>query len=172
MTTLFTSAELDKAIVLLASPPLVRLITEIDDNGAIPPRRLAGILHDLSPHHLRCAVETGRGHGLVRSVPGVGLELTEAGSALADLYDATARWARRHNCPEPVSDFGSRVRHTFDLLAASLATEQAERLASPSTGSLSGSGRERDLDLLRDLLIQWLTSNPQVTALPEPEPAA
>ncbi|WP_435599823.1 regulator [Streptomyces sp. C10-9-1] len=161
MTTLFTSAELHRATALLASPPLVRLITEIDDNGAIPPRRLAGIISDLSRHHLCCAVETARTHGLVRSVPGVGLELTETGSALADLYDATARWARHHNRPHPVSDFTSRVRHTFDLLAASLATD-----------ALDGSRAETSLDGLRELMLQWLAGNPQVTALPEPEPVA
>ncbi|MEU7033627.1 regulator [Streptomyces sp. NPDC046237] len=172
MTTLFTSAELHKATAVLASPPLVRLITEIDDNGAIPPRRLAGILHDLSPHHLRCATETARDHGLVRSVLGVGLELTEPGSALADLYDATARWARRHNCPQPVSDFSSRVRYTFDLLASALGTGQADGSPSPATEPVVGSEPDPDLDRLRTLLLQWLTSNPQVTALPEPEPIA
>ncbi|MEW2550350.1 regulator [Streptomyces zhihengii] len=172
MTTLFTAAELHKATMLLASPPLVRLITEIDDNGAIPPRRLAGIIPDISTHHLRLAVETARAHDLVRSVPGVGLELPETGSVLADVYDATARWARRHAYPDPVCDFGSRVRHTFDLLASALGTGQADGCPSPANQPVVGSEPDTDLDRLRALLLQWLTSNPQVTELPEPEPIA
>ncbi|MFF7947910.1 hypothetical protein [Streptomyces griseorubiginosus] len=34
MSTPFTSAEAQRAVELLASLPLVRLVTEIDDNGA------------------------------------------------------------------------------------------------------------------------------------------
>ncbi|MFC7841622.1 regulator [Streptomyces sp. NPDC057382] len=159
MSTPFTSAEAQRAVELLASRPLVRLVTEIDDNGAIPPRRLAGTLPDLSTHHLRSASDTARAHGLIRIAPGTGLELTEAGMELAGLYDAIARWARRHTVPAPVCEFSSRIRHVLALLAPSLITERAD-------------GAEAGLARLRTLLIQWLADNLQVARVSEGEPVA
>ncbi|MGW5650583.1 regulator [Streptomyces humi] len=159
MNTPFTSAEAQHAVELLASRPLVRLVTEIDDNGAIPPRRLAGTLHDLATHHLRSASDTARAHGLVRITPGTGLELTEAGAELADLYDEMARWARRHAVPASVCDFSGRIRCVLELLAPSITTECAD-------------GAEAGLDRLRTLLLQWLVGNPQVSTVSEPEPVA
>ncbi|MFG3545961.1 regulator [Streptomyces sp. NPDC047725] len=167
MSTPFTPAEVRHAVELLASRSLIRLVTEIDDNGAIPPRRLAGTLPDLSTHQLRSASDTARAHGLVRIAPGSGLELTEAGAVLADLYDAMARWARRHAVPAPVCEFSRRIRHVLDLLAPSLSTERAQAL-SPQTGD----GAEAGLARPRTLLIQWLADNPQVARVPEPEPVA
>ncbi|GAA1159886.1 hypothetical protein GCM10009654_15060 [Streptomyces hebeiensis] len=172
MTRLFTPAELRNIVALLASPGLIRLITEIDDNGAIPPRRTASTLPDLSPRHLRRATEAARTHGLVRTAPGTGMELTETGAELADLYDATARWARRHAYPTQVCDFTRRIQHALDLLAPSLVTEHAEgshRLANADPLSTEA---EADLARPRALLLQWLTGNLQATVLPEPEPAA
>ncbi|NEE09499.1 regulator [Streptomyces sp. SID7499] len=142
---------------MLASRPLVRLVTEIDDNGAIPPRRLAGTLPDLSTHQLRSASDTARALGLIRIAPGIGLELTEAGMELAGLYDVMARWARRHAVPAPVCEFSSRIRHVLALLAPSLITERAD-------------GAEAGLARLRTLLIQWLADNLQVGRVSEPEP--
>ncbi|MET8721400.1 regulator [Streptomyces misionensis] len=159
MNTAFTSAEAQRAVEVLASRPLVRLITEIDDNGAIPPRRLAGTLPDLSAHQLRSASDTARAHGLVRSAPGAALELTAAGTELADLYDVMARWARRHALPAPVCEFSGRIQYVLDLLAPSLTTDCADR-------------GEADLARLRTLLIQWLAGNLQVARVPEPELAA
>lgn len=159
MSTPFTSAEAQRAVALLASRPLVRLVTEIDDNGAIPPRRLAGTLPDLSTHQLRSASDTARAHGLIRIAPGTGLELTEAGMELTELYDAMARWARRHAVPAPVCEFSSRIRHVLALLAPSLITERAD-------------GAEAGLARLRTLLIQWLADNVQVARVSEPEPVA
>ncbi|MGA5191420.1 regulator [Streptomyces griseoincarnatus] len=159
MSTPFTSAEAQRAVELLASRPLVRLVTEIDDNGAIPPRRLTGTLPDLSTHQLRSASDTARAHGLIRVAPGTGLELTEAGMELAGLYDAMARWARRHAVPAPVCEFSSRIRHVLALLAPSLITEPAD-------------GAEAGLARLRTLLIQWLADNLQVARESEPEPVA
>ncbi|WP_327669502.1 MULTISPECIES: regulator [unclassified Streptomyces] len=170
MTTLFTSAEVRRAVELLASRPLIRLVTEIDDNGAIPPRRLAGTLPDLSSHQLRRACEAARAHGLVRTAPGSGLELTDGGAELADLYDAAARWARRHAYPAPVSEFSSRIRHVLDLLAPSLTPERADDLSPRSTASLPSGEAEAELARPRTLLSQWLASNPQVTRVFEPEP--
>lgn len=151
---------------------MIRLVTEIDDNGAIPPRRLAGTLPDLSLHQLRRAAEAARGHGLVRTAPGSGLELTDSGAGLADLYDAAARWARRHAYPAPVCEFSSRIRHVLDLLAPSLMTERANGLSRPSAARLPSDEAEADLARPRALLIQWLAYNPQVTRVSEPEPVA
>ncbi|MER5793248.1 regulator [Streptomyces sp. NPDC001980] len=159
MSTPFASAEAQRAVELLASRPLVRLVAEIDDNGAISPRRLAGTLPDLSRHQLRSASDTARGHGLIRIAPGTGLELTEAGMELADLYDAMARWARRHAVPAPVCEFSSRIRCVLDLLAPSLTTERADEA-------------EAGLARLRTLLIQWLADNPQAARVSEHEPIA
>ena len=172
MTTPFTPAEVRNAVELLASRSLIRLVTEIDDNGAIPPRRLAATLPDLSSHQLRRAAEAARAHGLVRTAPGAGLELTESGSELADLYDAAARWGRRHAYPSPVCEFSSRIRHVLDLLAPSLAAEPADGLPRPSAARLSSDEAEADLARPRALLIQWLAGNPQVTRVSEPEPVA
>ncbi|MGC0342752.1 regulator [Streptomyces sp. SLBN-8D4] len=172
MTAFFTSVEVRTTVELLASRSLIRLVTEIDDNGAIPPRRLAGTLPDLSSHQLRRATETARAHGLVWVAPGAGLELTESGSELADLYDAVARWARRHAYPAPVCEFSGRIRHVLDLLAPSLMTERSDGLSWPSAGRLPSAEAEGDLARPRALLIQWLAGNPQVTRVSEPEPVA
>ncbi|MEV5449495.1 regulator [Streptomyces sp. NPDC052535] len=172
MTTPFTPAEVSNAIELLASRSLIRLVTEIDDNGAIPPRRLAAILPDLSSHQLRRTTEAARARGLVRIAPGAGLELTESGSELADLYDAAARWARHHAYPTPVCEFSARVRHVLDLLVPSLAADRADGPSRPSAGRLPSAETEGDLARPRTLLIQWLASNPQVTRVSEPHPVA
>ncbi|MGQ4436631.1 MULTISPECIES: regulator [unclassified Streptomyces] len=172
MTTLFTSAEVRNAVELLASRSLIRLVTEIDDNGAIPPRRLAGTLPDLSSNQLRRAAEAARAHGLVRTAPGACLELTQSGSELADLYDAAARWARRHAYPAPVCEFSSRIRHVLDLLEPSLATERADGFSRPTAEHPSSAEAEADLACPRALLMQWLTGNPEVIQVSEPEQAA
>ncbi|MFF4020599.1 regulator [Streptomyces sp. NPDC001843] len=166
MSTLYSSAEVHRAVELLVSRPLVRLVTEIDDNGAIPPRRLAGILPDLSTHQLRSASDTARAYGLVRVAPGAGLQLTDSGVELADLYDAMARWARRHAVPAPVCEFSSRIRHVLDVLAPSLTAERADAPSPLIDGAEAGLARPRTL------LIQWLADNPQVARASEPEPVA
>lgn len=172
MTTLFTTAEARNAVELLASRSLIRLVTEIDDNGAIPPRRLASTLPDLSTHQLRRGTETARAHGLIRTVPGAGLELTEAGSELADLYDAAACWSRCHAYPAPVCEFSNRVRYVLELLTPALAAERADSLSRLSVARLPGAEAEADLARPRALLLRWLTGNPQFTVLPDPDPVA
>jgi hypothetical protein len=172
MTTLFTSAEARHAVELLASRSLIRLVTEIDDNGAIPPWRLTSTLPDLSSHQLHRATETAHTHGLVRIMSGAGLELTKPGSELADLYDAATRWARHHAYPAPVGEFSSRIRHVLDLLAPSLAAEPADGPPRPSAVPLPSADADAGLARPRALLIQWLVDNPQVTRVPEPEPVA
>ncbi|MGW1817031.1 regulator [Streptomyces sp. NPDC002125] len=172
MTIFFTPAEVHTAVELLASRPLIRLVTEIDDNGAIPPRRLANTLPDLPRHQQRSATEAARAHGLVRTTPGTGLELTEPGSELADLYDAAARWARRHDYPTLVCEFSSRIRHVLDLLVPSLVAQDADGSSWPWGARLSSAAAVADLGRVRALLIQWLAANPQTTRVPEPEPVA
>ncbi|MFJ9712791.1 regulator [Streptomyces sp. NPDC101234] len=166
MSTAMTSAEALRAVELLSSRPLVRLVTEIDDNGAIPPRRLAGTLSDLSKHQVRSASDTARAHGLIRITPGAGLELTQAGTELADLYDAMARWARRRAVPAPVCEFSGRIRHVLGLLAPLLT---GESVGTPFP--LGGSEGEAGLARPCMLLTQWLADNPQVR-VSEPEPVA
>ncbi|GAA3196386.1 MULTISPECIES: regulator [Streptomyces] len=171
MIALFTPAEVHRAVDLLASPSLIRLITEIDDNGSIPPRQLAGTLPDLSSHQLRRATEEARAHGLVRTTPGTGLELTETGSELADLYDAAARWARRHAYPAPVCAFSSRIRSVLDLLTPSLMTEHADGGSQPAVRQVSAEA-EAGLARTRALLSQWLAGNRQATLASQFERAA
>ncbi|MFI5751116.1 regulator [Streptomyces sp. NPDC051644] len=170
MTALFAPAEVRNAVDLLAARSMVRLVTEIDDNGAIPPRRLANTFPDLSSHQQRSATEAARAHGLIRTAPGTGLELTDSGAELADLYDVLARWARHHAYPAPVCEFSSRIRHVLDLLAPSLAAQDAEGRPWPSAALLPST--EADLARPRALLIEWLAGNPQVTRVPDPEPVA
>ncbi|MER7720655.1 regulator [Streptomyces flaveolus] len=171
MSTFFASAAARHAVDVLASRSLLRLVTEIDDNGAIPPRRLAGTLSDLSPHQLRSASDTARTYGLVRVAPGAGLELTESGRELADLYDALARWARRHSVPSAVCEFSSRVRHVLGLLAPSLTPGNADRPGPLADVRPISVEAEAELACARTSLIQWLVGNPQV-ARAEPERAA
>ncbi|MBU7598905.1 hypothetical protein JGS22_015095 [Streptomyces sp. P38-E01] len=97
-------------------PGLIRLITEIDDHGPIPPGALAATLPDLTEHHLRQAHSQACALGLAHHPHGIGLAPTTAGSALADLYHAAARWARRCNRPTPVASFTDRAQYTLDLL--------------------------------------------------------
>jgi DNA-binding HxlR family transcriptional regulator len=172
MTASFTPDELRNAFALLSSPGLIRLITEIDDNGPIPPKRLAGTLPDLSAHHLRRTTYVARVHGLVRVAPGVGLALTEAGSELADFYDATARWARRHAYPTRVCDFTTRLQHSLSLLAPAFLASRADGFQGPASEDMPCAEAATDLDHPRALLVQWLNANPQVTVLLEPEPVA
>ncbi|MGV9967646.1 regulator [Streptomyces olivaceus] len=171
MSTPFTPAEAHHAIDVLASRSLIRLITEIDDNGAIPPRRLAGTLPDLTTHQLRSASDTARAHSLVRVAPGAGLELTDPGRELADLYDALARWARRHSVPAVVCEFSSRIRHALGLLAPSLTPGIGDRPGPLADVRPIGVEAEAELACVRTLLIQWLAGDPLV-ARAEPERAA
>ncbi|MFF3979764.1 regulator [Streptomyces sp. NPDC001828] len=172
MTTPFTPADIRQAVDLLASRPLIRLVTEIDDNGAIPPRRLASTLPDLSSHQLRWAAEAARAHGLVRTVPGAGLVLTTRGTELADVYDAAARWARQYAYPAPVCEFSLRIRRVLDLLTPSLATEQADGVGRSAAGHLTSADDAEGLARPRALLIQWLAVNRPATWVSEPERAA
>ncbi|MGX1851164.1 hypothetical protein [Streptomyces sp. NPDC055299] len=151
----------------LSYPALIRLVTEIDDNGPIPPRRLADTLADLTQHCLRRATDMARSLGLVHLRPGGRLGLTTYGLELADLYDATARWARRHAYPSAVSDFTSRIQSTLALLAATPALTAEGDSCGPTTDSQLSADALADLTRARDLLDQWLVSNQAVRGAPE-----
>ncbi|MFF0740564.1 regulator [Streptomyces sp. NPDC004111] len=169
MTCTPAPEDLRHALALLSTPALIRLITEIDDNGPIPPRRLSTTLCDLPSHHLRRAADQARTLGLVHAGPGGGLALAAPGVALADLYDATARWARQHAYPARLCGFTRRVQHTFRLLSQPTAdtTSPGPRAAVPLLSSRAAA----DLTGPRGLLLQWLSANPQVLH-PEAEAAA
>ncbi|MFF2567314.1 hypothetical protein [Streptomyces sp. NPDC058084] len=172
MTTSCTTAELRDTVTMLSSPPLIRLITEIDDNGPIPPRRLAGTLPDLSTHHLRQTADLARTLGFIRVRPGVGVGLTEAGTELADVYDATARWARHHAYPSVISDFTTRVQHTLRLMAEALAPVMADGPRCPAGDQVPSAKTDADFVGACDLLHQWLGVYVQAARLAESEFAA
>ncbi|WP_181786085.1 regulator [Streptomyces phytophilus] len=165
--TILGAAELGAAARVLSSPALIRLITEIDDNGPIPPRMLTATLPDLTRSRARRAVHIARAHGLVQAGPAGGLDLTESGSHLAAFYDSTARWARHHAYPAPVSTFTTRIQHTLDHLVHVLATQSAYG-SGADLSSAEAAGED-----LPGHLIRWLTANPQLTQpVTEYEPAA
>ncbi|MCC0094670.1 regulator [Streptomyces flavotricini] len=104
----------------LAHAGLIRLISEIDDNGPLQRRMLATTLHGLSRRQLTHATTTGRRLGLLRTGRQAGnacYVLTSVGRDLAEVYDIAARWARTYHYPHPVSDFTTRVQATLTLLA-------------------------------------------------------
>lgn len=106
-----------RAIRTLTLPGLIRLVTEIDDNGPISRQRgsLQGALGDLTTGQLRHAIDTARDLGLIhaRGHAMARYQLTTSGKDLAELYDTAARWARTRQLPSPTSDFAARVRHAL-----------------------------------------------------------
>ncbi|MET8218795.1 regulator [Streptomyces hirsutus] len=119
--------QLHDTCTALSSASLIRLVSEIDDHGAIPVCGLARTLADLSTRRIRQAIEQADALGLLTRTPG-SVGLSAAGRDLADVYDATARWARRHNYPAPLCDFAGRIQHTFALLGTSAAGEHVGEL--------------------------------------------
>ncbi|ELS55850.1 hypothetical protein [Streptomyces viridochromogenes] len=108
-----------RAIRTLTLPGLIRLVTEIDDNGPISHRRgsLQGAFGDLTPGQLRHAIDIARDLGLVHADEQAPdrYRLTESGEALAEVYDTAARWARARHFPDTTVDFVTRVQHTLQL---------------------------------------------------------
>lgn len=109
------------ATTALSHPGLIRIITEIDDNGPLHRHLLSRTLTGLSPWQRRQASAVGRALGLLEATSEDGvpsLALTAAGEALAEVYDTAARWARTHHHPSDVSDFVTRVQATLALLSS------------------------------------------------------
>ncbi|MFJ8978806.1 hypothetical protein [Streptomyces sp. NPDC102282] len=151
MTRALPDSRLDerRAIRALTLPGLIRLITEIDDNGPISHRRgsLQGAFGDLTPGQLRHAIDTARALDLVHSDETTPdrYRLTESGEALAEVYDTAARWARARQFPGVTVDFVTRVQHTLQLHS---------RDPHPS-------GPTPEPSAPRNALTGWLQSNPR-----------
>ncbi|WP_405421465.1 hypothetical protein [Streptomyces erythrochromogenes] len=121
------------ATAALSHPGLIRIISDIDDNGPLERHLLSRTLAGLSRWQLRQASAVGRALGLLQASTDGGnpsLDLTPAGESLAEVYDTAARWARAHHHPSDVSDFVTRVQATLTLLAAApaSATSQAPEI--------------------------------------------
>ncbi len=174
--TSVTREHLQRVTSELSSTAVIRLITEIADTGPIPPRGLARTFPDITPHQIRHATEQAHAFGLVRAESG--LRLTEAGADLAEIYDATARWARRHQYPARSSDFTTRIQRTFALLAAPFMvgalTADPLRVEDEVMQASSLPTPEAAAELVRlwKLLTQWLLVNPRATNPDEGESAA
>ncbi|UIX34410.1 hypothetical protein [Streptomyces sp. GQFP] len=171
MTTLSTT-DVQRAQAVLSLPALIRLITEIDDNGPIPPRALTRTLTDIHADHLRHSADQARVLGLVHVQPGAGLSLTTAGVELADVYDAMARWARRHERPAPVCDFTGRIQHTLALLAQPPIRPSHSGPRRRADVAPANSEADTEFARLRRLLQEWLQDHPQVVGVADPEIAA
>ncbi|QEV04954.1 hypothetical protein [Streptomyces prasinus] len=136
--------QLHDMCTVLSSAGLIRLVSEIDDHGAIPVRGLARTLANLSTRQIRQAIEQAEALGLLTRTPG-SVGLSAAGRDLADVYDATARWARRHNYPTPLCDFAGRIQHTFALLGT------------PTAGTQDPDGEHvAELGRIHRLMAEWV----------------
>jgi DNA-binding HxlR family transcriptional regulator len=130
----------------LAYRPVIRLVSEIADHGAIPHHALASTLSDLSRTQIRRAVRRADSLHVLRRTP-TGLVLSPAGEELADIYEAVARWARRHDHPAAFCDFADRVHHALDLL-----TDEPRPLDGPALA---------DLDAAERMLTDWIAHHAQ-----------
>ncbi|MFD3563489.1 hypothetical protein ACFWVU_28040 [Streptomyces sp. NPDC058686] len=112
-----------RAIRTLTLPALIRLVTEIDDNGPISHQKgsLQSAFGDLTAGQLRYAIDVARDLGLVHADEQAPdrYRLTASGEALAEVYDTAARWARARQFPDTSSDFVTRVQHTLQLSSRS-----------------------------------------------------
>ncbi|WP_406186181.1 hypothetical protein [Streptomyces sp. NBC_01006] len=119
MNAFSDTAALARVTAALSHPGLVRIISDIDDNGPLQRHLLSRTFTGLSRQQLRHATASGRALRLLRAGTHAGnpaLVLTPAGKELADVYDTAARWARTHHYPCDVSDFVARVQATLTLL--------------------------------------------------------
>ncbi|MFJ9900745.1 regulator [Streptomyces sp. NPDC091280] len=164
MTILSTSG-VEHACTVLSSPALIRLITEIDDNGPVPPRALRRTVPDVPGVHLRRDTGRARLLGLVHVQPGAGLALTVSGGELAGVYDELARWARRHAYPAPVCDFTGRIQHTLALLTGPPLRSSQSGHRRCADGPAGGVEDGADIARLRRLLEEWLHDNPLVAGV-------
>lgn len=106
---------------------VIRLVTEIDDNGPIEHGMLGAALSDLAPGEISDAVNACGELQLVHGGDGAGrpYRLTRRGSELADVYEEMARWARAHDYPARTSTFITRVQTTLTVLAQRHGTNAA-----------------------------------------------
>ncbi|MFI0743308.1 regulator [Streptomyces sp. NPDC021100] len=159
-----------RALTVLSHPGLIRLVTEIDDNGPVHRRLLGRTFSDLPRHQVRSALEIARAHQLLRT--GHGSEpcyaLTARGSDLADVYDTLARWARAQQAPAPASDFLTRVQHTLALLRHGLLVSTAiDSTAGPHQAPHAVESpllpdEVPSLHRPREVVSAWLSANPSL----------
>ncbi|AJC55036.1 hypothetical protein [Streptomyces sp. 769] len=182
MTSLATlnHPQMRRAIRALSLPGLIRLVSEIDDNGPISRRRgsLQNTFGDLALPQLRHALDRARGFGVVACDEDerVRCRLTPSGEDLASVYDTAARWARAHQYPTAAGDFVTRVQSTLKLLgqAPTAAVRDADWMGE-SVGLLVDSAVVLSADAVFSLggpqtaLAQWLQANPQVLRYVAPQ---
>ena len=82
-----------RIITILSLPGLIRLLSEIDDNGPVSRGSLQSTFGDLTRHQLRQAIDTARDLDLVYcdGPAPARYRLTASGEDLADVYDTAAR---------------------------------------------------------------------------------
>ncbi|MFE4664564.1 regulator [Streptomyces sp. NPDC056716] len=158
MTTTSTAGRGEAARITetLAQPALIRLVTEIDDHGPVP-HALARTFPDLPRHELRHVRDTARALGLIDTGHHTGQPaylLTDRGTALADLYEAAACWARAHDQPTRHCLFTTRVQTVFHHAARALRGDDT--------------APQPPADLLVTLL-QWISTSPDPSEAPESE---
>ncbi|MFJ5546722.1 hypothetical protein [Streptomyces sp. NPDC093225] len=159
MTPSSDSDALAQATVALSHPGLIRIVTEIDDNGPLQRHLLSRTLTSLSRQQLRHATKAGRTLGLLRIGTKAGvpsLLLTRGGTELAEIYDMAARWARTQRYPAPVADFVVRVQSTLTLLGAAGPFEDGDAVW------------DEDLDALRAAFTSWLRDHAADSGRPTP----
>lgn len=172
-----SSTLVTREVTTLALPALVRVVTELDDNGPVAKGMLQRTCPDLSRTQLRYAVEAARARGLLRA-HGARYQLTDAGAGLADLYDATTRWARAHQVPLPVSDFVTRVRSTLQLLARLPDGARDGHRTGERARALVEAGLVTDVEAavgllgLHSSLTSWITHHPRALGSPAAHGAA
>ncbi|MEV7196932.1 hypothetical protein AB0N81_34790 [Streptomyces sp. NPDC093510] len=158
-----------QAIRALALPALIRLVSEIADNGPINRRRgsLQAAFGNLTANQLGHAIDRARDFGLVYGDEHerVRYRLTDSGEDLADVYDTAARWARTHQFPAATSDFVTRVQHTLPLLGQDPALARDVARVGTSGGLLLPGGAVLSpqatsaLDGPQAALTAWLQAN-------------
>ncbi|MCD9193378.1 hypothetical protein [Streptomyces albireticuli] len=173
-TSTLTAAQVTRAVTVLSHPGLIRLVTEIDDNGPVNRRMLGRTFADLTRHQIRHALGIGRAHQLIRAGHRNGPchRLTGRGADLADVYDTVARWARTQQFPVPASDFVTRVQQTLALLhrEAVLGLVAGETVDPHQVRQAGDAGLLPDADALISLhrpwtaVAEWIRTNPSVLA--------
>ncbi|MEV2258527.1 hypothetical protein AB0J13_07675 [Streptomyces anulatus] len=144
--------DLQHVVGRLSAPGLIRLISEIDDHGPISRRGFTRSFPDLARHQIRHTVQEARDLDLIHSMSEH--HLTEAGEALAELYDAAARWGRQHHYPAQEGHFAHRVSSTLALLARPEISTSATPATRPEAAA--GASTVPGLETVRSTLLQWM----------------
>ncbi|MFI6012492.1 hypothetical protein ACIBAG_27355 [Streptomyces sp. NPDC051243] len=157
-----------RTIRALSLPALIRLVSELADNGPISRRRgsLQAVFSDLTINQLSHAIDRARDFGLVYGDDHerIRYRLTPRGEDLANVYDTAACWARTHQYPHTSSDFVTRVEHILLQLgqAPDLACDAA-RNGSPGGQPVPDgavlNAQAATLEAPHTALAEWLEAN-------------